>query len=80
MALSDLATRTGTPWQACAACWTLETLPPKRAELLLAALGNKLARYSEIAADLLTEDGIDVDRQALSRHARGQCSARVKLR
>ena len=51
---------------------------------LRAHLANKGARYSEIADGLATDPDYAYrstpDRQALSRHARGTCSAREKLR
>lgn len=51
-------------------------------DILIAALSNRTVRFSELADELATDPAfmLDIDRQALSRHARGQCSARTKLR
>lgn len=86
MAISDLSARLNpaTPWQTCATCDFLAHLDPTEAAALRALLGNKGARYSEIADGLATDPDYahrpTPDRQSLSRHARGQCSAREKLR
>lgn len=86
MAISDLSARLNpaTPWQTCGTCDFLEYLAPAEADELRALLANKHARYSEIADGLANDPDYahrpTPDRQSLSRHARGQCSAREKLR
>ena len=86
MAISDLTARLNpaTPWQTCATCDFLAHISDNEAAELRALLANKGARYSEIADGLATDPDYAYrstpDRQALSRHARGTCSAREKLR
>lgn len=86
MAISDLSARLNPsiPWQTCATCDFLAFLAPAEADALRALLANKGARYSEIADGLADDPDYahrpTPDRWSLSRHARGQCSAREKLR
>jgi hypothetical protein len=82
MALSDIAKAAKTadplPWRTCAVCHALATIPPTEAEGLRALLRGKL-RYSEISADD-PDTPLQIDKETLSRHARGGCSARERLR
>ena len=85
MALSDIAKAAKTadplPWRTCAVCHALATIPPAEAEGLRELLRGKL-RYSEIS-DLIADDPdtpLQLDTYALSRHARGGCTARERLR
>ena len=85
MSLADLAATTanhsGPGWQECAVCHALATIPETEAEGLRDLLRSKL-RYSEIS-NLIAADPdtpLNIDRQTLSRHARGDCSAREVLR
>jgi hypothetical protein len=85
MALSDIAKAAKTadplPWRTCAVCHALATIPEAEAEGLRDLLRGKL-RYSEIS-DLIAGDPdtpLDIDKDTLSRHARGRCAAREVLR
>jgi hypothetical protein len=86
MAISDLSARLdpAIPHQTCATCDFLASLDGDEANALRSLLANKGARYSEIADGLADDPDYahrtTPDRQALSRHARGLCSAREKLR
>lgn len=83
MAVADLSNRTPeAPWRTCAVCHALNGLDVRQREILTAALSNPLVRYSEIEDELATDPAfqVELDRQALSRHARGQCAAKAKLR
>jgi hypothetical protein len=69
------------PWRTCKVCHALATIPPAEAEGLRDLLRGKL-RYSEIS-DLIAGDPdtpLQIDKDTLSRHARGRCSAREVLR
>jgi hypothetical protein len=69
------------PWRTCSVCHALATIPEAEAEGLRDLLRGKL-RYSEIS-DLIADDPdtpLRLDSDALSRHARGGCSARERLR
>jgi hypothetical protein len=85
MAISDIAQATQNadplPWRTCGVCHALATIPEAEAEGLRALLRGKL-RYSEIS-DLIADDPdtpLQIDKETLSRHARGGCSARERLR
>ena len=85
MAISDIRKgstprrRRETPWQPCATCALLADITPAEAKHIRALLADPEVRYSWLA-EQLEERGKPVDWQALSRHARGICSAREKLR
>lgn len=82
MAISDITARTdekarkGPP---CSVCGLLESLPDTERQALLTLLGDTGWRYSSISRELLAE-GYDIADSSLSRHARGDCRARTKLR
>jgi hypothetical protein len=85
MALSDIAKAASTadplPWRTCAVCHALATIPADEAQGLRDLLRGKL-RYSDIR-DLIAQDAdtpLQLDVDALSRHARGRCAAREVLR
>lgn len=78
MSLADLAEES-LPWQTCAVCHTLETLDTAKADLLIGLLSNANVRYSHIAA-AAADEGLNLEAEALSRHARGICKAKVRLR
>lgn len=82
MAISDLIERGNVPHKVCATCHHLATLPPDKAEKLRAALANTAVRYRELQAELATDPEflLEIDSDTLSRHARGICGAREKLR
>lgn len=81
MALATLTktTKTKPPHGVCQVCWLLNQLPDNTAAVLTDALSHPNITYRQIADD---EDiapwGIHKD--ALRRHATGQCSAKVNLR
>lgn len=82
MAISDLIERGNVPHKVCATCHHLESLPPDKAKKLRAALSNTTVRYRELQTELATDPDflLDIDSASLSRHARGICGAREKLR
>lgn len=82
MAVADLSARTETPWRTCPVCHAIQGMEIRHREILIAALSNPTIRYDVLAAELATDPAfmLDIDRQALSRHARGVCSAKTKLR
>lgn len=63
----------------CEVCIVLDRIDPKEAEALRGHLSNPAWRYNALA-DALRDEGIDLPGFTLSRHARGQCGAREKLR
>lgn len=82
MAIADIrkrATENPTRWQTCSTCELLDALDDSEARELRALLADKSVRYQWLA-DQLAMDGHAIDWQPLSRHARGICSAREKLR
>lgn len=82
MALADLENRRNTPWQTCETCHALANLPKDKAKRLRALLANELVRYAELETELATDPDwqVRIPREALSRHARGICKAKERLR
>ena len=83
MALADVASNldTDVPWRTCTACHALAGMTDADATVLRGLLANRNVKFSELATALEDDpDSPTIDRQALSRHARGQCSARERLR
>lgn len=86
MAISDISKTLQSdadalPWRTCGACDALAKLPAEEAAELRSLLANPKVRYRELASALAEdEDSPGIDAPALSRHARGQCQAREKLR
>lgn len=84
MAVADLIAKANTvPWQTCAACHAMNSLPDAQAAVLVDLLSNSAIKYSELADEINADPDwpiSDLDRQALSRHARGRCAAKTKLR
>ena len=83
MAISDLAKRVEEKlWQKCLVCHALENLPDVEAAALRDLLANPRVRYSELSNDLARDEDypLDIPAETLSRHARGGCSARERLR
>ncbi len=72
----------GVPWRTCAVCHALATIPPDEAAGFRALMGNKALRYNEveqiIAAD--PDTPLVIPWATISRHARGGCDARERLR
>lgn len=85
MSLADIAKAAnqndGLPWQTCAVCHALATIPESEGNALRTLLAGTL-RYDQIQSLIAADPDtpLDIDRQALSRHARGQCAARETLR
>ena len=83
MALADVAKNldTALPWRTCATCHALNSMSTEDAATLRGLLADRNVKFSELADALAADtDSPTIDRGALSRHARGQCSAREKLR
>lgn len=81
MGIADLVitadkVRKGPP---CTVCEALKSLPTEDAAALTRLLSDPLVRYSELS-DALAGEGLDLSAGTLSRHARGRCEARTKLR
>lgn len=83
MAISDIVRATNEKlWQKCLVCDALEALPNAEAAALRELLGNGRVRYSDLETDLAADPDypLVIPAQTLSRHARGNCSARERLR
>jgi hypothetical protein len=84
VAISDLAKAVAdkTPWQTCAVCHAITTLPDAQAAALRELLANPSVRYRELSAALAADQDypLTLRDDTLSRHARGECAAREKLR
>lgn len=82
MAVSDLVNRGGAPHRTCATCYELDRMDDAKSAVLLDLLANPLVKYTELAAELASDPDwlLEISSDALSRHARGRCGARVKLR
>lgn len=81
MAISDLVVssekvRKGPP---CTVCEAIERLPEKDSAALVRLLSDPTVRYTELSSALAGE-GLDLGASTLSRHSRGRCEARTKLR
>jgi hypothetical protein len=62
-------------------CEALGRLPEDEQAALLRLLSDRGVRYTELSASLAQpEIGLDLSAGTLSRHARGRCEARTKLR
>jgi hypothetical protein len=84
MGIADLAVslekvRKGPPCTVCEAVKRLEHDKPEDAAALVRLLSDPLVRYSELS-EALAGEGLDLSAGTLSRHARGRCEARTKLR
>lgn len=83
MALSKLAATVveKVPWRTCVVCHALASIPPGEAEGLRTLLRSNLT-YRDISALIAADPDtpLVIDRQALSRHARGECAAKERLR
>ncbi|WP_332645063.1 hypothetical protein [Aeromicrobium sp.] len=84
MAISDIreqvtTVRKGPP---CEVCGALSTLPEGEADALRALLADPTVRYSTLSEALLADEDtkLDINEYTLSRHARGKCAARERLR
>jgi hypothetical protein len=83
MALSDIETQLAAeiPWRTCAVCFHVSERGEEWAERLRRLLANRGVRFKELAAALEADpDEPTIEWSALSRHARGGCSAKETLR
>lgn len=66
----------------CAVCNALDSLPVTEAAALRALLADPAWRYQAIADELAVDPDtpLVIDAYTLSRHARGRCARREKLR
>jgi hypothetical protein len=76
LVVSTSKVRKGPP---CSVCEALGRLPEDEQAALLRLLSDHTVRYTELSAALAGE-GLDMSAGTLSRHARGRCEARTKLR
>ena len=84
MALSDIETKLvadEVPWRTCAVCHHIEQRGDEWANALRRLLANRAIKFKELARELAEDpDEPDIPWEALSRHARGGCSAKEHLR
>ena len=84
MALQNVAASlvaNSAPHQTCATCHALGGMSPEDAATLRELLANRSVRFRALAIALAEDpDSPSVPWEALSRHARGLCSARERLR
>ena len=81
MGIADLVVTTakvrkGPP---CSVCEALDRLSEDDGAALTRLLSDPAVRYTELSSALMGE-GLDLSAGTLSRHARGRCEARTKLR
>lgn len=81
MAITDITeqakTRKGPP---CSVCETLANLTGPEQQALRSLLEDPTWRYTELSVELREKADLDLAPHVLSRHARGQCTARERLR
>ena len=86
MAIADLSPTTATnKGPTCKVCQTiarLEAEKPSEAKALVGHLKNPEWRFTDLSDALFQDSGgtVNLPEYCLSRHARGQCAARTKLR
>lgn len=83
MALADVASSLTDeiPWRTCATCHALSTMSDTDAATLRRLLSDRGVKFKTLAKALEDDpDSPTIDWAALSRHARGGCSAREMLR
>ena len=83
MALADVAAtlKGGLPHRTCATCHALADMSDEDVATFRALLADKSVRFKALAAALEADDEVpSVPADALSRHARGDCAARERLR
>lgn len=82
MAIQDIHTVAPTGFlrgPQCYVCNSLASLPAPEAAALRSLLADPAWRYQELS-DRLAEEGLELSANSLSRHARGRCAAREKMR
>lgn len=84
MALTQITNREPTPIKRapCTVCVALAELDDQSSAALRALLADPAWRYTELAEALAADEDTPLTFQpeTLSRHARGRCAAREKLR
>lgn len=79
MALSDAVAEKARKGPPCTVCFAMERLPAEESAALVQMLSDTGWRYTQISEEL-HKIGWDISNHTLGHHARGHCSARVKLR
>lgn len=82
MAISDIHTTTPAGFlrgPLCYVCNSLASLPQTEADALRGLLADPAWRYQELS-DRLAAEGLELSANSLSRHARGRCAAKAKMR
>jgi DNA invertase Pin-like site-specific DNA recombinase len=84
MGIADLIVTNDKPVKGptCTVCVELDRLErerPEDAAALLRLLSDRDVRYAALS-DALATEGLDLAAGTLSRHARGRCEAKTKLR
>lgn len=86
MALSDVAANLTEPadtlpWRTCATCHALEGMTDGDAAILRGLLADRNVSFTRLEMKLEDDpDSPNIARDALSRHARGLCAAKDRLR
>jgi hypothetical protein len=85
MALADVASNLtepdGLPWRTCGTCHALAGMTDTDAATLRKLLADRNVKFVDLAKALADDpDSPSIEHHALSRHARGLCSAREVLR
>jgi hypothetical protein len=84
MAIVDIEAATGKVRKGppCEVCEALSTLPESESAALRGLLADPTVRYSALSEALLNDpdSSLDINAFTLSRHARGKCAARERLR
>lgn len=85
MALADIAAALtvpdSIPHRTCQVCHLLDSMSVEDAKILRGLLADRGVSFTELERELKADpDVASVHRDALSRHARGLCSAREILR
>lgn len=85
MALNDIAVAltdpASLPHRTCSVCHALEQMSDDEAKILRGLLSDRGVKFTELGKALANDpDSPTIPWEALSRHARGLCSARENLR
>lgn len=83
MALTDIAANlaSGIPHQTCGTCHALAQMSDEDGATLRRLLADRGVKFKALAASMEADpETPTVEWAALSRHARGECSARERLR
>lgn len=82
MAITQLSPTKAAKGPTCEVCKALSSLPDDEATALRGHMANPAWRYTELSDALAADQDtpLNLPPFSLARHARGQCSAREKLR